>query len=125
MAHFDNKIYSENLFYRTNKLVDIPVKVYPHRTMNYKRCVIFCKDLAGMDEEEIADELKPQGVVKVERMKRRKDGKLIPADSYILTKPKQFLVKLKLDSSTKKQKCTSPIHRGVLIVKDLDTTKDL
>ena len=36
-------------------------------------------------DEEIANELKPQGVVKVERIKRRKDGKLIPADSYILT----------------------------------------
>ena len=35
--------------------------------------------------EEIANELKPQGVVKVERMKRTKDGQLIPANSYILT----------------------------------------
>ena len=42
----------------------------------------FCKELAGMDEEEIADELKPQGVVKVEKM-RRKIDKLIPANSYI------------------------------------------
>ena len=85
LVHFDNKIYSENLLYMTNKLVDIPVKVSPQRTMNYKRCVIFCKELAGMDEEEIADELKPHGVVKVERMKRIKDGKLIPADSFIIT----------------------------------------
>ena len=30
-------------------------------------------------------ELKSKGVTKVERMKRRKDGPLIPADSYILT----------------------------------------
>ena len=36
LVHFDNKIYSENLLYRTNKLIDIPVKVSPHRTMNYK-----------------------------------------------------------------------------------------
>ena len=70
LVHFDNKKYSENLLIKTDKLVDIPVKVSPHRTLNYKRCVIFCKELAGMDEEEIANELKSQGVVKVERMKR-------------------------------------------------------
>ena len=85
LVHFDNKTYSENLLYKTDKLVDIPVKDSPHRTMNYKRRVIFCREFAGMDEEEIAKELKPQGVVKVERMKRRKYGQLIPADSYILT----------------------------------------
>ena len=38
-----------------------------------------------MDEEDIQKELQEQGVTKVERMKRRKDGRLIPADSYILT----------------------------------------
>ena len=38
-----------------------------------------------MDEENIQKELQSQGVTKVERMKRRKDGRLIPTDSYILT----------------------------------------
>ena len=38
-----------------------------------------------MDEEDIQKELQSQGVTKVERMKRQKDGWLIPADSYILT----------------------------------------
>ena len=39
-----------------------------------------------MDEEDIKDKLQSQGVTKVERMKRRKDGKLVPSDSYILKK---------------------------------------
>ena len=85
LVHFDYNKYSENLLNKTDKLVDIPVKVSPLRTLNYKQCAIFCKELAGMDEEEIANKLKSQGVVKFERMKRRKDGQLIPADSYILT----------------------------------------
>ena len=38
-----------------------------------------------MDEEDIKDKLQSQGVTKVERMKRRKDGQLVPSDSYILT----------------------------------------
>ena len=85
LVHFDKIICSEKLLYRTDKLNDIPVKDTPHRTLNYSRCVIWCKELAGMDEEDIQKELESQGVTKVERMKRRKDGRLKPADSYILT----------------------------------------
>ena len=47
--------------------------------------MIGCKELRNMDEEDIKDKLKSQGVTKVERMKRRKDGQLVPSDSYILT----------------------------------------
>ena len=79
------KICSDKLLYRTDKLDDIPVKVTHQRTLNCSRCMIWCKGLAGMNEEDIQEELKSQGVTKVERMKRRKDGQLIPADSYILT----------------------------------------
>ena len=79
------KICSDKLLYRTDKLNHIPVEVTPHRTLNYSRCVIWCKELAGMNEEDIQKELQSQGVTKVERMKRWKDGRLIPADSYILT----------------------------------------
>ena len=43
------------------------------------------KELRNMDEEDIKNELQSQGVTKVERMKRRKDGQLVPSDSYILT----------------------------------------
>ena len=85
LVNFDKKICSDKLLYRTDKLNDIPVKVTPHRTLNYSRCVIKCQELAGMDGEDIQKELKSQGVTKVERMKRWKDGRLIPADSYILT----------------------------------------
>ena len=85
LVHFGKKIFSDKLLYRTKELNDIPVKVTPHRTLNYSRCVIWCKELANMDEEDIQKEFKSQGVTKVERMKRQKDGRLIPADSYILT----------------------------------------
>ena len=85
LVHFGKKIYSDKLLYRTKELNDIPVKVTPNRTLNHSRCVIWCKELANMDEENILKELKSQGVTKVKRMKRRKDGRLIPADSYMLT----------------------------------------
>ena len=38
-----------------------------------------------MTEEDIQEELQEQGVRKVERIKRRRDGQLMPTDSYILT----------------------------------------
>ena len=84
LVHFDNKVYSDNLL-RADKLIDIHVKVTPHRALNSSRCVIGCKKLRNMDEEDIKDKLKSQGVTKVECMKRRKDGQLVPSDSYILT----------------------------------------
>ena len=84
LVHFENKAYSDNLL-RADKLIDVPVKVTPHRALNSSRCVIGCKELRNMDEEDIKNELQSQGVIKVERMKRWKDGQLVPSDSYILT----------------------------------------
>ena len=84
LVHFDKKIYSDELLYRTKEWNDIPVKGTPHRTLNYSRCGIWCKKLANMDEEDTQKEVKYQGATKVERMKRRKDGQLVPTDSYIL-----------------------------------------
>ena len=108
LVHFENKIYSKNLL-ETNELASIPVKVSPHRTLNYSHCVLFCKELAGIEEEEIKNELESQGVVKVERMKRKKDGQLIPADSYILTVHGQTISsKIKVGYLTKNTKVYVP-----------------
>ena len=84
LVHFENKAYSDNLL-RADKLIDVPVKVTPHGALISSRCVIGCKELRNIDEEDIKNELQSQGVTKVERMKRRKDGQLVPSDSYILT----------------------------------------
>ena len=84
LVHFDNKAYSD-ILRRTDKLIDIAVKVTAHRALNSSRCVIGCKELRNVDEEDIKDKLQSQGVTKVECMKSRKDGLLVPSDSYILT----------------------------------------
>ena len=64
LVHFENKAYSDNLL-RADKLIDVPVKVTPHRTLNSSKCVIGCKELRNMDEEDIKNELESQGVTKV------------------------------------------------------------
>ncbi len=61
----------------TNRFIDRLVKVSIHKTLNYSRGIIRCRDLADMSEVEIRDELKDQGVVGVNRVTLKKEGKLI------------------------------------------------
>ena len=49
LVHFENKTYSENFLYRTEKLIDIPIKDTLHKSLNYSRCRIKSEDLATMD----------------------------------------------------------------------------
>jgi len=47
---------------RLERIQEIPVKVDAHRTLNYSRGVVKCKDLTLCSNEEIVEELKSQGV---------------------------------------------------------------
>ena len=75
---------AQNLL-RTNRFIDRPVRVSIHKTLNSSRGVIRCWDLADMSEVEIRDELKDQGVVGVNRVTLKKDGKVIPTNTLFLT----------------------------------------
>ena len=54
-------------------------------TLNSSRRVIRCRDLVGMSEVEIRDELKDQGVVEVNRVTLKKERKVIPTNTLFLT----------------------------------------
>ena len=75
---------AQNLL-RTNIFIDRPVRVSVHKTLNSSRGVIRCRDLAYMTEVEIRDELKDQGVVGVNRVTLKKEGKVIPTNTLFLT----------------------------------------
>ena len=75
---------AQNLL-RTNRFIDRPVRVSIHKTLNSSRGVIRCRDLADMTEVEILDELKDQGVVGVNRVTLKKEGKVIPTNTLFLT----------------------------------------
>ena len=66
LVHFENKAYSDNLL-RADKLIDVPVKMTPHKALNSSRCVIGCKKLRNMGEGDIKNELQLQGVTKVSK----------------------------------------------------------
>ena len=75
---------AQNLL-RTNRFIDRPVRVTIHKTLNSSRGVVRCRDLADMSEVEIRDELKDQGVVGVNRVTLKKEGKVIPTNTLFLT----------------------------------------
>ena len=75
---------AQNLL-QTNRFIDRPVRVTIHKTLNSSRGVIRCRDLADMTEVEIRDELKDQGVVGVNRLTLKKEGKVIPTNTLFLT----------------------------------------
>ena len=70
---------------QTNRFNDRPVRVSIHKTLNSSRGVTRCRDLTDMTEVEIRDELKDQGVVGVNRVTLKKEGKVIPTNTLFLT----------------------------------------
>ena len=66
---------------QTNRFIDRPVKVSIHKTLNSFRGVIRCRDLTDMSEVEIRYELRDQGVVGVNRVTLKKEGKVIPTNT--------------------------------------------
>ena len=74
LVECDTKKQSD-LLLKSQKLVDRPMKVSIHPTLNSSRGVIRCPELAGMSETDIRDELSEQGVILVKRIRRRKTAK--------------------------------------------------
>ena len=74
--------HSRNLL-QTNKLANVPVRVSPHRSKNSCRGVIWCRELRGMTDEEIQEELKTHNVTYVKRILLERRTK--QSDMLILT----------------------------------------
>ena len=61
----ETKQQCKNLRKTTKLLGYLPVKVSPHRSLNSSKSVIKCEELNKMQEEEIKQELQPQGIIDV------------------------------------------------------------
>lgn len=74
-----------------NKLLDIKkidnniVTTQIHRTMNEIKGTVYSEVMLHSTEEQILETLKEQGVTKVERMKRWREGTLVNTPRHILT----------------------------------------
>ena len=69
----------------SRRRVTIPMSVTAHRTKNSNRGVIFCPDLEGVSNEDIADGLSACGVVNARRILSRRAGVDVPTPNIILT----------------------------------------
>lgn len=75
-----------DMMLKATALHDIPIKVIEHPSLNSVRGTVYSYDLLNMSEEYILDNLKDQNVIKVERVKRFNDAKvLIETPKLILT----------------------------------------
>ncbi|CAG9760274.1 unnamed protein product [Ceutorhynchus assimilis] len=68
-----------------NKLLDLPVSVLRHESLNVSKGVVYSRDLLCCSEQEILDELKSTGVIDVKRIKTKINGELQDTASHILT----------------------------------------
>lgn len=81
---------SRNLL-KTNMLAHIPVTVSPHASLNSSKGVIYCPDLMDIGDNEILEELGPQGLTAIFRIKTKRDEKVVPTPLFILTFAKSTL----------------------------------
>lgn len=72
------------LLSKVNKIGNYEVCVTEHKTLNVCRVVISDRDLLHEEDEEIEKELKSQGVVKVERIMRRRGSEIQKTSSFIV-----------------------------------------
>jgi len=66
--------------------VDYPVSVQPHRSLNSSKGVVRCAEFKLFkDDEEIAEILSHEGVIKAQRISLTKDGQRLPTGTVFLT----------------------------------------
>jgi hypothetical protein len=76
--------HSVNLL-KSTMLVDTPIRVSIHKSLNSKKGVIRCKDLKYCSEEEIVEGLSDQKVTEAKHIQISKDGQRIKTGTVILT----------------------------------------
>ena len=70
---------------RLNKLHDLKVTVSLHGSLKSCKGVVRCPDLNGVNEREILEEMREQGVINVRRIKIRRDGTLRDTNTFVFT----------------------------------------
>ena len=85
--------HSKNLL-KSKLLCNISINVTPHTTLNSSKGVVRSRDLEGVSEEEICENLSSQGVSSVKRINVRRNNELVPTNTLYLdlqyTYPSRF-----------------------------------
>lgn len=87
--HYVLKVRQHSQFVKLQQLTklidDTPIKIIPHPTRNFIKCVVKSYDTIELDEATILKELEPQGVTEIRRITRLTEGKRINTPTLILT----------------------------------------
>ena len=67
------------------RITGLEVTINEHKSMNQSKGTLYSETLSNSTEEELLECLQEQGVIKIERMKRREYGELVETHRYILT----------------------------------------
>ena len=65
--------------------VDTPITVTPHRSLNFSRGVVRCREFRDCEDAEVLDALRSQGVTDVKHITTKRNGVVTPTNTFILT----------------------------------------
>ena len=77
ISHYRNLI-------KTKSILDIPIEIEPHKTLNSSRGIIRCREINLCTEQEIFQNLQHQNVTFVKRIYVKRDNNLVPTHTYLL-----------------------------------------
>ena len=84
LVEVTRKAHADNLL-KAKLLAMVPIKVSPHRSLNSKKGVLWCRELDTVSLTEIKEELASQQVTEVKRISVTRAGKKENTHTYILT----------------------------------------
>ena len=70
---------------KSKALCNVPITVTAHSFLNSSRGVIRSRDLEGVDDDEMCNNLTSQGVTAVKRISVRRNNELVPTNTLVLT----------------------------------------
>ena len=83
IVEVERKAQSDKLLTIT-AMNDIPVEVFPHKTLNFTKGVVRSFQLANIETDELVNELEDQGVVEAIRISSKRNGIKVPTSTVIL-----------------------------------------
>lgn len=83
LVEVEKETHSRNLR-QAKSIVNIPISVIPHKSLNTCKGIIRCREITTCSEDEILEGLCDQGVNHVKRISVKRDGNLVNTHTYIL-----------------------------------------
>ena len=86
LIQVDRKSHCKNLL-QSNMIADVPIRISPHKSLNFKNIIIRCRDLRGCSDDEIlkSEGSKEQGIAYIKRFKINKQGELVDTNTFLIT----------------------------------------